>query len=57
MIRASREIFSVPRFEEIFGETRLVSQGPLETHAVDFFRGASLVRPVESNCARPGHKP
>jgi hypothetical protein len=41
VIRALREIFSVPRFEEIFdGHFRrdlARFQGPLETHAVDFF--------------------
>jgi hypothetical protein len=41
VIRESREIFSVPRFEEIFdGHFRRDSarfQGPLETHAVHFF--------------------
>jgi hypothetical protein len=41
VIRALREIFSVPRFEEIFdGHFQRDSdrfQGPLETHAVDFF--------------------
>jgi hypothetical protein len=41
VIRALREIFSVPRFEEIFdGHFRCDSvcfQGQLETHAVDFF--------------------
>jgi hypothetical protein len=41
VIRALREIFSVPRFEEIFnGHFRRDPArflGPLETHAVDFF--------------------
>src|SRR5438067_10541170 len=41
VIRESREIFSVPRFEEIFdGHFRRDSaffRGPLETHAVYFF--------------------
>jgi hypothetical protein len=40
VIRAFREIFSVPRFEEIFdGHFRRDParfQGPLETHAADF---------------------
>ena len=40
VIRALREIFSVPRFEEIFdGHFRRDPdrfQSPLETHAVDF---------------------
>ena len=60
VIRASREIFSVPRFEEIFdGHFRRDSarfQGPLETHAVAFFRDASLVRPVQSICAGSAEK-
>jgi hypothetical protein len=41
VIRALREIFSVPRFEEIltdiFDEILQINWGPLETHAVDFF--------------------
>jgi len=40
VIRELREIFSVPRFEEIFGghfrRDPARFQGPLETHAVDF---------------------
>jgi hypothetical protein len=41
VIRALREIFSVPRFEEIFNEhfrrDPARFQGPLETHTVEFF--------------------